>query len=89
MQLKWGSPCSFLCNLDGYYSKYMTHEVSIRNPGNPSGQLSFQEKLISCIEILKQFNKTDYVSSTMKYEFLQHSNKNISKYSFKLFFKIA
>ena len=30
--------------VDGYYSKYMTHESYIRNPSNPKRELSFLEK---------------------------------------------
>ena len=59
----WGSPCSFLCNLDGYYSKWMTQEVYIRNASNQKRELSFLEKLISCIKISKQFNKI-YINLT-------------------------
>ena len=35
----------------------MTHEVYIRNASNQKRELSFLEKLISCIKISKQFNK--------------------------------
>ena len=57
---KWGSPCSFLCNLDGYYGKYMTLKVYIRNPSNPKRELSSLEKIISCIKISKQLYKIDF-----------------------------
>ena len=50
----------FLCNLDGCYGKYMTHEVYIRNPSNPKRELSFLEKIISCIKISKQLYKIDF-----------------------------
>ena len=49
-----------LCNLDGYYDKYMTHEAYISNPKNPKSELSFLAKTISCIKISKQFDKTDF-----------------------------
>ena len=49
-----------MCNLDGYYSKYMTHEVYIRNSSNPKRELSFLEKIISCIKISKQLYKVDF-----------------------------
>ena len=35
----------------------MTHEVYIRNASNRKRELSFLEKLISCIKISKQINK--------------------------------
>ena len=35
----------------------MTHELYIRNASNQKKELSFLEKLISCIKISKQFNK--------------------------------
>ena len=57
---KWGSPCSFLCNLDGYYSKHMTHEVHTRNAHNLKRELSFLEKIISYVKISKQFNEIDF-----------------------------
>ena len=48
-----------LCNLDGYYSKHMTHKVHTRNAHNPKRELSFLEKIISCVKISKQFNEID------------------------------
>ena len=50
------------CSLDGYYSKYMTHEGYIRNPSNQNGELSFLEKnhiiyiLYIFIEAVQQFS---------------------------------
>ena len=38
----------------------MTHEVYITNPSNPKRELSFLEKIISCIKISKQFYKIDF-----------------------------
>ena len=38
----------------------MTLEVYIRNPSNPKRELSFLEKIISCIKISKQLYKIDF-----------------------------
>ena len=35
----------------------MAHKVYIRNASNQKRELSFLEKLVSCIKISKQFNK--------------------------------
>ena len=48
----------------------MTHEVYIRNASNQKRELSFLEKLISCIKISKQFNKI-YFNLTQQTIFIE------------------
>ena len=48
----------------------MTHEVYIRNASNQKKELTFLEKLISCIKISKQFNKI-YFNLTQQTIFIE------------------
>ena len=42
------------------WSSAMNHEVYTRNAHNPKRELSFLQKIISCVKISKQFNEIDF-----------------------------